>query len=271
MNQQMIADLSAELIMKYYDNDYMPFLEAMDDDALWYGPAEGQFLRGREKMIEVWKAEEHSLRFSLGNIEVAHISSHPSFCDVMLMFPVTTHYPDHHDITLSQRILLTWCERFIEDGDGGKTKEPRILVCHISTPHAKHDDDVIYPNRFHEVYNKPDSPPLHGRRIHFHGLDRSDYFFLADSVIRIEAAHGGKHCIVVTAENEVEVAATITALEKKYKKIFLRCHQSYLVNPDYITNIRRFRVTLSDGAELPIPEKKYTAFRDTAVGKAYLK
>lgn len=61
MNQQMIADLSAELIMKYYDNDYMPFLEAMDD-ALWYGPAEGQFLRGREKMIEVWKAEEHSLR-----------------------------------------------------------------------------------------------------------------------------------------------------------------------------------------------------------------
>lgn len=34
MNQQQIADFSAELIMKYYDNDYMPFLNAMDDDAL---------------------------------------------------------------------------------------------------------------------------------------------------------------------------------------------------------------------------------------------
>ena len=42
MNQHHIANLSAELIMKYYDNDYMPFLNAMDDDALWYGPAEGQ-------------------------------------------------------------------------------------------------------------------------------------------------------------------------------------------------------------------------------------
>ena len=99
MNQQHIADLSAELIMRYYDNDYMPFLEAMDDDALWYGPAEGQFLHGRETMIRVWSAEEHSLRFTLGNMEVMHTSAHPSFCDVMLSFHVTTHYPDNHDIT----------------------------------------------------------------------------------------------------------------------------------------------------------------------------
>ena len=265
MNQQSVADLSAELIVKYYENHYMPFLEHMDDDALWYGPAEGQFLHGREQMIKVWNAEEHNLKFSLGNMKVAHISSHSSFCDVMLSFHVTTHYPDNHDITLSQRILLTWCERVFEDKNGGKTKELRILVCHISNPHAKHEDDFIYPNRFHDVIHQTRIEPLHGRRIHFHGLDRSDYFILSDTIIRIEAAHGGKHSIVVTAENEVEVASTITKLEKQYGKLFLRCHQSYLVNPDYITNIRRFKVTLSDGTELPIPEKKYTAFRDKAV------
>lgn len=265
MNQQHTADLSAELIIKYYKNDYMPFLLHMDDEALWYGPAEGQFLRGRERMIEVWNAEEHSLKFSLGNIEAVHISSHPSYCDVMISFHVTTHYPDHHDIVMSQRILLTWCERVSEDESGVRTKEPRILVCHISNPHAKHEDDVIYPNNFHEVLHRTKIELLHGRRIHFHGLDRSDYFFLADTIIRIEAAHGGKHSIVVTAEEEVEVAHTITMLEKKYGRLFLRCHQSYLVNPDYITNIRRFKLTLSDGTELPIPEKKYTAFRNKAV------
>ena len=266
MNQQVIADLSAKLIMQYYQNDYMPFLEAMDDDALWYGPADGQFLHGREAMIAVWNAEEHDLTFSLGNIEVAHISSHPSFCDVILLFPVTTHYPDGHAIMLLQRILLTWCERTIEDENDGKTKEPRILVCHISNLHEKHDDDVIYPNNFHEIYHRSKEGAKHGRRIHFHGLDRSDYFFLSDTIIRIEAAHGGKHSIVVTTESEAEVVSTITKLEKQYGRLFLRCHQSYLVNPDYITSIRRFKVTLSDGTVLPIPEKKYTAFRDKAVG-----
>lgn len=267
MNHQMIADLSAELILKYYDNNYMPFLNHMDDDALWYGPAEGQFLRGRETMIKAWNAEEHELRFSLGNMEVTHISSHPSFCNVMMSFHVTTHYPDSEDITLSQRILLTWCERNIEDQSGSKTKEPRILVCHISNPHEKHDDDVIYPNNFHEIWHNCKSEPLHGKRIHFHGMDRSDYFILADTIIRIEAAHGAKHSIVITTEGELEVMSSITKLEKQYGKLFMRCHQSYLVNPAYITNIRRFRVLLSDGTELPVPEKKYTAFRDKAVKK----
>lgn len=263
MNQQHIADLSAELIMKYYDNDYMPFLNAMDDDALWYGPAEGQFLHGRKTMIEVWNAEEHNLRFSLGNMEVAHISAHPSFCNVMLSYFVTTHYPDNHDITLLQRLLMTWCERVVIDEYNNHIKEPRILLCHISNPHGKHDEDTIYPNKFHEVYHGYQLHHLGGKRIHFHGVDRSDYFFLSDTIVRVEAAHGGKHSVLYTEDGTtVEVIATISELEKRYGYLFLRCHQSYLVNPVFISNISRFRVRLSDGTELPVPEKKYTAFRD---------
>ena len=266
MNQQQIADLSAELIMKYYENDYMPFLDAMDDDALWYGPAEGQFLHGREKMIEVWNAEEHSLSFSVGNIEVMHTSAHPSFCDVMLSYLVTTHYPDHHDITLYQRLLLTWCERTVTDEVGNREKIARILLCHISNPYTMHEEDTIYPKNFHQIYYSSPSFRQNGDRIHFHGLDRSDYFFLSDTVVYIEAAHESRHSILHIVDGEaVEVMTSISALEKRYGQLFLRCHQSYLVNPVYIQNIRRFKLTLSDGTELPIPEKKYTAFRDRAI------
>ena len=261
MNQQAIADLSADLIMRYYENDYMPFLLHMDDDALWYGPAEGQFLHGRETMIQAWNAEEHSLCFSLGNMEVMHTSAHPSFCDVMLSYHVTTHYPDRDDITLYQRLQMTWCERTVEDGEGNKERVPRILVCHISNPHAKHSDDTIYPKNFHEIY-RTHLAPQQGKRIRFHGTDRSDYFFLSDTIIRCEAAHGGKHSVLYTDEGQVEVMMSITRIEKEYGRLFLRCHQSYLVNPAFIRSIRRFKVTLTDGTELPIPEKKYTAFRD---------
>lgn len=264
MNQQAVADLSVRLIMQYYDNDYLPFLSHMDDEALWYGPAEGQFLQGREEMIRVWNAEEHNLRFSQGNIEATHISAHPSCCDVMLSYHVTTHYPDGHDMTLYQRILMTWCERTVTDDRGNKTKEPRILVCHIANPHAKHADDVIYPNNFREVY-PGHAEPLHGRRIHFRGWDRSDYFILADTIIHISAAHGSKHSVVYTTDGAFDAAASVSTLAKQYDRLFLRCHHSHLVNPGYIQNIRRFAVTLSDGTELPVPEKKYTAFREKAV------
>ena len=126
MKQQEIADLSAELIIKYYENDYMPFLESFDDDSLWYGPAEGQFLRGREAMIRAWQAEEHSLRFTMGNLKVVHISGNNATCSVMLTYTVVTHYPDGHDDhvnlpcaavgqqTLELRPLrLGSCDRFV--------------------------------------------------------------------------------------------------------------------------------------------------------------
>ena len=262
MNIQAIADLSAELIIRYHDNDYMPFLSYMDKDALWYGPADGQFIKGRKNMIEMWNAEEHDLHFTIGNLKVVHTTSNHSFCTVILTYIVTTHYPDKNDITLHQRTVLTWCERVFHKDNGEKIKKPFILVCDITNPHEKHDDDMIYPTNFQEIYSKNSIIKQNGLRIHFHSLDKSDYFILSDTIIYIEAAHGGKHCILHTADDEIEVMSTITKLEKQYGHIFLRCHQSYIVNPKYIGSIRRFAVTLNDGTELPVPEKKYTAFRD---------
>ena len=47
-------------------------------------------------------------------------------------------------------------------------------------------------------------------------------------------------------------------LEKRFPDYFLRCHQSYLINPDFASSIERFKLTMSDGFVIPIPEKKYT-------------
>ena len=266
MNHQAVANLTAELILRYYKNEPMPFLEHFDDESLWYGPAEGQFIKGREAMIEIWSKEEHDLTFTVGDMKVESISSHSSSCNVMLSYPVVTHYPDGHDISVNQRLLLCWGERSITDENGKQIKEPRILVCHISNPHAKHDEDVIYPTHFGQVYSGQNIMPYKGERLHFHGADRSDYFYLSDSIIWIETAAGGMHSILHTAKESVEVLDKVIDLAERYPHLFLRCHQSYLVNPNYIRNICRFRVTLTNGVSLPIPEKKYTAFRDKAIG-----
>ncbi len=264
VNQHAITELSAELIMRYYENEFMPFLEHFDDKSLWYGPAEGQFIKGREAMIDIWNKEEHTLTFTVGDMKAEAITSHPSFCDVMLSYPVVTHYPDGQDISVYQRLLLCWGERRFTNEDGERVKQPRILVCHISNPHAKHEEDVIYPKNFQQVYTERDIAPHRGERLHFHGVDRSDYFYLSDHILWIESSTGGLHSILHTASETTEVFDRVSDLYRKYSHLFLRCHQSYLVNPHYIRNIRRFKVTLANGVLLPIPEKKYTAFRNQA-------
>lgn len=262
MNRKDIARLSADLIMRYYDNETAPFLEHFDDESLWYGPAEGQFIQGREAMLETWSKEEHELTFTVGDMKVQSVCTNPTSCNVMLSYPVVTHYPDGQDISVNQRLLLCWGERTVEDENGKQRKEPRILVCHISNPHPKDDEDVIYPKHFSSVYAGQSYMPQKGERLHFHGADRSDYFYLSDNIMWIESADGGLHSVLHTAESTVEVLDTVSNLATKYPHLFLRCHQSYLVNPNYIRRIHRFKVTLTNGVLLPIPEKKYTAFRD---------
>ena len=261
MNQRAMAELSADLILRYYDNEYLPFLQHMDDDALWYGPAEGQFLRGRETMLRIWNQEAHDLTFTMGNLQTTVISSHPSFCDVMLSYTVVTHYPDGHDLSVLQRLLLTWCERTTKDETGNKVKTHRILVCHIANLHGKSDEDMIYAKNLHPVYHGSKALPHRGDFIHFHGPDQSEYYFLSDTISYIEGDSNKKHCIIHANTGDVTVQTSLRDIEQRWPKLFLRCHQSYLVNPNYVRAIRRFRVTLRGGVELPIPEKKYTDFK----------
>lgn len=66
-----------------------------------------------------------------------------------------------------------------------------------------------------------------------------------------------------TTDGAFRTSISITVLENEHPEFLLRCHKCHLVNPAHIISIRRFKVTLSNGKELPIPEKKYTAFKKT--------
>lgn len=51
MNIQNLINMSINIITKYYQNDLSPLIEALDDDFLWIGPAENQWIRGKKKLI----------------------------------------------------------------------------------------------------------------------------------------------------------------------------------------------------------------------------
>ena len=107
MNKQERWELSINIIQEYYRNNTQPFIEYVDEDVLWYGPATGQFLSGKQSILDAWANESHSLTFSLGNMRLDYTSSHDSYCEVLVSFPVTTHYPSGEMITMDQIIHIT--------------------------------------------------------------------------------------------------------------------------------------------------------------------
>ena len=255
----MVA-LTNDIVQRYYQNDIRPFLDHVDEKVLWYGPAKGQFLSGKQAVLDAWSGERHSLSFSLGNVRLDHISSHNSYCEVMMSFPVTTHYPDGGSITMDQIIHITWCERKTADKN---EIVPRMLVIHISDLYQKHKADNIYPVHLKEVYNGRLPVAESGQRLYFRGMDSSELYLLSNTIMWVESTTYGRHAILHTTDGDFQVSASTSVLEKEHSDLLVRCHESHLVNPGYIVCIKRFHVTLSNGKELPIPEKKYTAFKKT--------
>ena len=70
MNIKAIGDRTAEILNLYYNNDIEPFLNVCHEDVVWIGPAERQFIRGRKNLVDAFRAEKHSLKFSLNNLTV---------------------------------------------------------------------------------------------------------------------------------------------------------------------------------------------------------
>ena len=253
-----VVRLSVDIVQAYYRNDLRLFFEYLDEDVLWYGPAKGQFLSGRQDILETWSKEIHSLSFTMGNTRVDHVVTSQFSCEVMLSFPVTTHYPSGESIQMDQIIHITWRERKIE---GRLEKQPRMVVIHISDLYHKHESDTIYPVHFNQIFKGYLPITETGRQIHFRGVDRSDYYVLSNSIQWIESSITSRHAILHTGNESIVVTATVQTIAEEYPGLFLRCHSCYLVNPMHVTRVKRFNVMIADGRELPIPEKKYTAFK----------
>lgn len=50
MNISAQIQQSVHIITEYYENRLQPFFDAIDDDLLWIGPAERQWMQGKKRL-----------------------------------------------------------------------------------------------------------------------------------------------------------------------------------------------------------------------------
>lgn len=253
MTTQVLLQLSADILTRYYNNEIKPFLDACHPDVLWIGPADTQVIRTRQALVDTFAGEQHNLRFVLHDLVTLPLTTPSSKAlEVLMFFDVDTIWPDNSMQRVKQRIQLSWV---IEGG------QPFIRVCHISNALEYDRRDVIYPVHYEE--DRMREPVLSGQarapRIVLKGADKSMLYLRPMYIDYLETS--GMHTYIHTQSGVRESTERLAAIEKRYPDLFLRCHESYLVNPDCVTGITRFRLILRTGVTLPVPEKKYTAVK----------
>lgn len=255
-----ILKLSFTVISEYYRNNLAPFFEYIDDHVLWIGPADKQLLRSKAAIMEAWSKETPNLTFTMGNVTEYPIPLTPKCCNVILTFPVYTHYPDGVTQMHSQRMDYTWVEKKIPGENGETVTVPRIVKLHISNGVQMDQEDFIYAVHSKNINTNQIIFSL-GVRVLFSSKDGLTCSYLSDSILWIENLDHGKHTVVHTATEDIPSNKDTDYFTENYPGVFLAPHKSYLVNPLHIRSIRRFQLTLDTGRTLSIPEKKYTKFK----------
>lgn len=81
-------------------------------------------------------------------------------------------------------------------------------------------------------------------------------FLASDEIFYIEAK--GKHSLVRMQQTKLEVLQSIAELEQMTRYSLIKVHRSYLINPCYVTSVKRFEVLMPQGETIPVAEKRYT-------------
>lgn len=260
MRKDDIIKLSIHIITEYYKNNLAPFFACISDDVLWIGPARKQQIRGRKNLMQTFASEKHDLTFTMGDIKVICISPSHRVKEVLLHYDIYTHYPSGGTDAHDQCLHYTWCDKKVQTADGPKY-QPQIVSLHISNAWPYDDRDVIYPVHSEHMFAAMRVPAESEQYITVKAADGCVHRLAFSHILYVDTLKHTARLQIHTESGTLAIHGTLSGFEANYPALFVRIHSGYLLNPAHVTNIRRFAVTLSDGTQLPVPEKRYTQIK----------
>ncbi|MGN1381244.1 MAG: LytTR family transcriptional regulator [Eubacterium sp.] len=253
---------SLSIITEYYRKNMDPMFDMLDEDVLWIGPRKGQVIRTRSELIRRFTSEPVEQEFRMGSITVQHVRTGSSSWEILLEYPVATIFPSGEKHIHQQRLHLSWgldkTQR--RKGPNGTYK---IKMIHISNIQGM-DSDLISARSPED--SMPDAvkisePEKTLKRCIIHGKDGVTHYIALRDILYLESINGGKNTLVHTRDGEIPARERLHYFLDAYPDRFLQPHISYVINPSCAESLQRFTLTLTGGIEIPVPEKRFTAFK----------
>ena len=97
--------------------------------------------------------------------------------------------------------------------------------------------------------------PISAGVLSIHSRHAEIYRIRTEDIMYIEASN--TYCQIYCCSNQILANQSISSIEKSLPSLFMRTHRSFIVNKQYVRGIYRYGLDLSNGTQLPIPEKRY--------------
>ncbi|MGL5378584.1 LytR/AlgR family response regulator transcription factor [Clostridium sp.] len=87
-----------------------------------------------------------------------------------------------------------------------------------------------------------------------------NYKIRIDTILYIEVQN--KDITIHTIDNNYEAKMSMNKIEKELKEYsFFRCHKSFLININFVENVKQYTAILENGQEVPVSRYKFKEFK----------
>lgn len=244
-------ELTRQVIEEFFYGNPEKILQNFHPDVTWIGAANGQCIRGAEKVSQY-----------ISHMELPR-------CEVFQKeYQVVAHSDDMY-------VVAGWMEIGVSQGESGKLsvvqritfiwkKEEdrlKLLHFHVSNPvEFQENSEYFLRPAGKGTFEYVKKLYSQKRRLIACGKHDQTYVLWNKDIVYIEAENTNSviHCL----NRDILSRESISILEKKLGEDFIKTHRSFIVNSRYITGIRRYQLAVRQGIELPIPEKKYREIKE---------
>lgn len=264
---EVLKSFCRESIQRFYNDGIIDFADYLDDDVVWYGPNENSVIRGKENLIGSLTGHSGKISFSVENMTVDLIPAGSGCTTVVLAYRLVADYGGGRVSAFGQHLVLT-VNRRKKNGEY-VWNCPVIHVSDTVRSGRKAGDTFLVDEEFVGRADSYIKSRTGVRKIAFRGEGNSTVFIPEDSVIYAEAGKGVK-CWLHLAKETVAVNMLLKDVTAKLPAYYYRCHSSFTVNTRMISSVAAYRITLVNGEEIPVPEKKYAKVKKEIGEKAEL-
>lgn len=256
-----LPKLVLELVTAYYSKQVKPLLDLMTEDCVFIVD-NGKVFHDRDALQTVLKDRgSHPamlVRETDFHLMSAMEGNRPGL-NAVVSGSYKLYSSPREKILYSATRLLTVCFTLTDDGW-------KAFHIHSSRKASEQVDEEVFPLKtsretyeyVREILRTGSKAGILPSRVLLEGNTETRYTD-PDQILYVEAE--GKHSVVHCLDGSFTVNKMISDVEEQVPGTFLRVHRSYLVNTAHISGMRRFVLELSDGTEIPVPERRYGEIR----------
>ena len=240
--EQEVIQKTREALTFFSQKRINQFTAMLAKDFVWIGDYTPLYMRGIPAFVESVRSEAQELPVQLSAEEYNLLAHQKNLWVVFGRFTVTAF-----NISTKIHFTFVW-----------EQKENALLLKLANATHAKEMEQNDGQSKFF-TGNENELIPYDDmqKKITLRDMNGTTRYLNTDEICYIKS--NNKYCDIFTKDDSFPCRITLSELTVSP---FIRIHKSYLVNPAYIRQLRRYSVTLSDGLELPVSRNFYMELKN---------